>query len=164
LQSAYYQGFRRKIDVAFLHPPIDDRSLKLYPLLEENFMVVLPKQHPLQRHEQIPIAALAGESFIIHPRQEGPVLYDGFIQTCQQLGFQPQIVKEAMSLQTRVCLVAVGMGITFVSESVYPLVGTEVVCRPLANCPIRLKFAAAWRKDAHTPTLQEFLAILLKEI
>lgn len=149
-----------KIDLAFLHPPIDERGLKLLPLLEEDFVAVLPKQHSLLAHERIPLAALANESFIIHPRQEGPVLYDGFVRLCQQSGFQPHIVKEARSLQSRVCLAAAGLGITFVSESTQTSVGADVVCRPLAECPIKLKFAAAWRQDAVSATLREFLSIL----
>ena len=153
----------RKIDVAFLHPPIDERGLKLHPILEEDFVAVLPKQHPLLKYEHIPLVAFSGESLIIHPRQEGPVLYDGFIQLCQQLGFQPNIVKETISLRSRVCLAAAGIGVTFVSESAQAAVGNhDVVCRPLMNCPLKLKFAAAWRQDATAPTVREFLSILLK--
>ena len=154
---------KHKIDIAFLHPPIDKRGLQLYPILVEEFVVVLPKQHPLlKKYECIPFVALADESFIIHPRREGPVLYSSFIQLCQQSGFQPRIVEETTSLQSRVCLAAAGIGITFVPRSSQVLVGTEVVCRPLADCPIQLEFAAAWRQDSTSPTLREFLAILLK--
>jgi DNA-binding transcriptional LysR family regulator len=149
-----------KIDLAFLHPPIDERGLKIYPILEENFVAVLPKNHHLLKYKQIPLSAFANEPLIVHPRQEGPVLYDGLIQICHQFGFQPQIIQESISLQTRVCLVAAGIGISFVSESVQSLVGTDVICRALANCPIKLRFAAAWRQSLTAPTLQEFLAVL----
>jgi DNA-binding transcriptional LysR family regulator len=149
-----------QIDLAFLHPPIDQRGLILHPLFEEAFVAVLPPQHPLLQYPEIPIAALASESFLIHPRSEGPILYDGFVQVCQQAGFQPRIVTESISLQTRVCLVAAGMGITFVSESLQFLIGKNVVCRPVADCPLHLKFAAAWRKNAVPPTLQAFLTIV----
>lgn len=153
----------RKMDLAFLHPPIDERGLKLHPILEEQFLVVLPKNHPLLDYPEIPVAALANQAFIIHPRQEGSTLYDGFVRYFEQFGIRPNIVQESISLQTRVCLVAAGMGITFVSECVQSIVGTDVVCRPLTDSPINLKFAAAWRQDFITPTLQEFLAVLLEE-
>jgi DNA-binding transcriptional LysR family regulator len=153
---------QRQIDIAFLHPPIDQRGLKLYPILEENFVAVLPKHHTLLKYEQIPLSAFASERLIIHPRVEGPVIYDGLIEICQQFGFQPKIVQESISMQTRVCLVAAGIGITFVSESLQSLVGMNVVCRVLADCPIKLRFAAAWRQDYTSPTLQEFLALLIE--
>jgi DNA-binding transcriptional LysR family regulator len=153
-----------KIDLAFLHPPIDSRGIELHPILEEVFVAVLPQQHPLIEYDRIPLEAFANEPLIIHPRQEGPALYDGFIQVCQEAGFQPKIVKESISLQTRVCLVATGMGITFVSSQLQFLVGANAVCRPLAKCPIHLKLAAAWRQNASSPPLRAFIQILQKEL
>lgn len=36
---------KNEIDLGFLHPPIDSRGLELYPILSEEFVVVLPKKH-----------------------------------------------------------------------------------------------------------------------
>ncbi len=152
---------QNKLDLAFLHPPIDQQILEVHPILEESFVAVLPPKHPLARYKRIPLELFANEPLIIHPREEGPVIYDGFLQVCQNAGFQPKIVQESISLQTRVCLVAAGVGITFTSEHVQSLVGDTVVCKPLADCPIHLKFAVAWRKNAVNPALRESLKILL---
>lgn len=151
---------QRQIDLAFLHPPIDKRGLALHPILEEPFMVVLPKHHPLLNQKRLSLPLLANERFILHSRQEGPVLYDGFIRLCQQAGFRPTIAQEVGSHQTRICLVAAGMGITFVPESVQLLVQGEVACRELTDSAIKLQFAAAWRQDCTVPTLRKFLRIL----
>jgi DNA-binding transcriptional LysR family regulator len=159
--SALNQG---KIDLAFLHPPIDARGIELYPILEETFIAVLPPQHPLLEYDSIPLKAFANESLIVHPRQEGPILYDSLVQVCQEAGFQPKIIKESLSLQTRVCLVATGMGITFVSSQLQFLVGCNVVCRPLENCPIHLKLAAAWRQNPSNSTLRALIKILAKKL
>lgn len=159
--AALNQG---KLDLAFLHPPIDVRGIELHPILVEEFVAVLPRQHPLLKYDRIPLEAFAHEPLIIHPRHEGPALYDGFVQVCQAVGFQPKIVKESISLQTRVCWVAIGMGITFVSSELQFLVGRNVVCRPLETCPIHLKLAAAWRQNASNPTLREFIKVLQEKI
>ena len=151
------------IDLAFLHPPIDRRGLQLHSILEESFVAVLPPQHPLLHYESIPLEAFADEPLIVHPRQEGPMLYDAFIQACQVAGFQPRIVKESISLQTRICLVEAGIGITFVSDCLQFLVGPDLICRSLENCPIHLKFGAVWRQNSANPTLQNALEILLKK-
>ncbi|MEO0826239.1 MAG: LysR family transcriptional regulator [Cyanobacteria bacterium J06635_15] len=152
------------IDLAFLHPPIDQRGLQVRLILEESFVAVLPPQHPLGCYETLPLEAFAHEPLMIHPRQEGPALYDGFLQVCQMAGFQPQIVKESISLQTRLCLVAAGMGITFVSEHSQFQVGGNVICRPLENCPISLEFGAAWRQRSTNPALHNLLKILFDTI
>jgi DNA-binding transcriptional LysR family regulator len=60
----------------------------------------------------------------------------------------------------RVCLVASGLGVTFVIDRLQFLVGAHVICRPLADCPIALHLAAAWRKNNADPPLETFLAIL----
>lgn len=148
------------LDLAFLHPPIDSRGLEVYPIFQESFIAVLPSQHPLGRHETLSLEALADEPLIIHPRQEGPALYDGFLHICQTAGFQPQIVKESISLQTRLCFVAAGIGITFVSEHSQFRVGDTMICRPLENCPIALEFGAAWRKRSTNPALHNLLHML----
>ncbi|MEL6470918.1 MAG: LysR family transcriptional regulator [Cyanobacteria bacterium J06623_4] len=152
------------IDIAFLHPPIDQRGLQVRPILEESFVAVLPSHHPLGHYKSIPLKALADEPLMIHPRQEGPALYDGFLQVCQMAGFQPQIVKESISLQTRLCFVAAGIGITFVSEHAQFQVGENVICRPIENCPISLEFGAAWRSRSTNPTLRNFLGSLFGAI
>ncbi|MFK8182691.1 MAG: LysR family transcriptional regulator [Phormidesmis sp.] len=148
------------VDLAFLHPPIDQRGLEIYPILEESFVAVLPPEHALTRYDAIPIEAFANEPLMIHPRADGPALYDGFLQVCQAAGFQPQIVKESISLQTRLCFVAAGIGITFITAYSQFRTGKNVICRPLENCPISLKFAAAWRQRSTNPTLQNLLNVL----
>jgi hypothetical protein len=48
----------------------------------------------------------------------------------------------------------------FAKSQLQFLVGNNVVCRPLEECPIYLKFAVAWRQNASNPTLQVFMKIL----
>ena len=79
---------------------------------------------------------------------------------CHQAGFQPQIVKEVGSHQSRICFVAAGMGITFIPAGLQPSVGQDLVCRTIQDLPLQLEFAAAWRSIIDLPVLQEFLVLL----
>lgn len=152
------------IDLAFLHPPIDQRGLQVYPILKESFAAVLPQQHPLVKCERIPFSALAYEPLIIHPRQEGPILYDAFLKACQAAGFQPKIVKESISLPIRLCFVAAGLGITFISEYSQFHIDSNVVCRPIEDFPIDLDFGAAWRQNSTNPVLHNLIQIFFNTI
>jgi DNA-binding transcriptional LysR family regulator len=158
--TAINQG---QIDLGFLHPPIDNRGLEIYPLLAEEFVAVLPKQHHLFSKQSLSLEDLAKESFILHPRSEGPFLYDGFLKLCRQGGFQPQIVKEVGNHQTRICLVAAGMGMTFIPTGLQTLISQDLICKPIENLSLKLEFAAVWRSFIDIPVLQEFL-ILLQDI
>lgn len=151
---------RGEINLGFLHPPIDDRGLEVYPLLSEEFVVVLPKQHRLNLSESVSLKDLAQESFILHPRSEGPFLYDEFFKLCRQHGFQPQIVKEECSHQTRIFFVAAGMGITFIPAGLQTSISSDLVCKPIKNLPFKLEFAAAWRSIVVIPVLQKLLMLL----
>jgi DNA-binding transcriptional LysR family regulator len=149
-----------EIDLGLLHPPIDSRGLELCPILAEEFVAVLPKQHHLAIKKSLSLQDLAQESFILHPRSEGPFLYDGFLKLCRQGGFQPQIVKEVNSHQTRICFVAAGMGITFIPAGLQASVSQDLVCKPMTNLTMKIEFAAAWRSVVTLPILQEFIKLL----
>ncbi|BAC90927.1 LysR family transcriptional regulator [Gloeobacter violaceus] len=148
-----------RVDVAFLHPPMRSPAVQLQPLGEENFVAVFAEDHPLLACGRISLRALADEAFIIHPRQEGPVLYDQFFELCARMGFRPKVVREVTTHQNRIGLVAAGMGITFLPESLQGQAGAGVACRPLADAAARLVLAAAWHQDNTSPILGHFLTV-----
>ncbi|MEB3212396.1 MAG: LysR family transcriptional regulator [Leptolyngbyaceae bacterium] len=145
------------IDVGLLHPPIDAPFLDLYPLQGERLVVVLLETHRLAEHQQLPLKSLADEPLILHPRYEGPVLYDQILHLCRTAGFEPHIAHEEVKHQTRVGLVAAGIGLTFVPESLRQSSLAGVVYCPLAGTAPELQLAVAWRKDQLSPVLEEFL-------
>ncbi|MEL6385074.1 MAG: LysR substrate-binding domain-containing protein [Cyanobacteria bacterium J06626_18] len=148
------------LDLGFLHPPIDDALLNLYPLQSERLLVALPQTHVLAQQPQIPLKSLATESFIMHPRYEGPVLYDQFLTLCKQAGFEPRIVYEEVKHQTRIGLVAAGMGITFVPESLQKAGLTGVSYAPLMGESLELQLAVAWRRHEMSPVIERFLQVV----
>ena len=155
--TAINQG---EIDLGFLHPPIDSRGLELHPLLAEEFVAVLPKNHPLTAKDSISLVDLTQESFILHPRVEGPFLYDGFLKLCRQAGFEPQIIQEVNSHQSRICLVAAGMGITFIPAGLQKAIAQDLICISVLDIPFKLEFAASWRSLNVTPVLQKFITMI----
>lgn len=147
------------IDVGLLHPPIEAPSLNLYPLQGEKLVVALPQSHPLTKQKQLRLKSLATEPLILHPRYEGPVLYDQILNLCRAAGFEPHIVHEEVKHQTRVGLVAAGIGITFVPESVQQSGIAGVSYCPLIGAAPELQLAIAWRPERMSPVLQEFLQV-----
>ncbi len=148
-----------RIDVGFLHPPIRDKSksLSLHLLREDSILLAIPASHPLADREEIAIESLANEPIILYPRQKGPVLYEQFLQLCEKAGFFPNIVQEVEMTQTRLGLVAAGMGISFIISSVQNLSNKGVVYRPLVEELPKLQLAIAWRSDDFSPVMREFI-------
>ena len=78
---------------------------------------------------------------------------------CHQAGFEPQIVQEVNSHQSRICLVAAGIGITFIPKGLQKAIAQDLVCKPIQNLSMQLEFVAAWRSFDLTPVLQQFVAM-----
>ena len=138
---------KETIDIGFLPPPIEESSLALYPLQSEKLLIALPHSHTLAEQQQLTLNALAKEPFIVHPRHEGSVLYEQFLALCRAAGFEPMIVYEDSQYQTRLGLVAAGIGITFVPESLKHLRLSRVTyCKPVDSF-LEPQLAVAWRKQ-----------------
>jgi len=126
------QGLRDGwIDVGFLRPPIEDDTLSLATIFKESLVVALPEIHPLSRQPQVPLKALINEFFILFPRPLGPKLYDQIVGLCQQAGFSPNVVQEAIQMQTIVSLVAAEIGIALVPASVQNLQRRGVIYKAI---------------------------------
>jgi DNA-binding transcriptional LysR family regulator len=145
-----------KIDLGLLRPPVEDKTLHLRTIRREPMVVALPETHPLADQAQISWRSLASEAFVLFPRPLSPHAYDQIISFCQQAGFSPRVIQEAMQMQTIVSLVAGGMGISIVPLSLQNMQRTGVVYRPLAVPIPYAEVAVVWRQTA-SATVQRFL-------
>jgi DNA-binding transcriptional LysR family regulator len=103
-------------------------------------------------------------AFILFPQQEGPHLYSRILSICQQAGFNPKIVQEATPQPTMIGLVAAGIGVSFVSDSLQTLNRPGVVYRQLDVPTPELELVAAWKTEKASPILQKFLQIIRNNI
>jgi DNA-binding transcriptional LysR family regulator len=152
--------YNHQIDAGVLYPPVDESLLKIVPIASEVWIVALPKQHPLATQQHLTLQDLAQESFILHPRAEGSVFYDQILRLCEQAGFCPNIVQEAGISQTRIGLVALGIGITFVPPHFQTDTDPEVAYRPLDGTKLMLNLAIAYRRDHCSSVIQQFLNVV----
>jgi DNA-binding transcriptional LysR family regulator len=160
--QAQLEALRTKqIDVGFLHPPIHEQNLELSAIKTETMMVVLPSQHPLAQSKRLTMRSLSPFSLIIHPRQEGPVLYDQILELYANADCQPTIVQEATTSPTRIGLVAAGLGVTFVPEGLCALNYPGVVYKALSGAKPTLSYAMAWQRADTTPLIQSLLKVTL---
>lgn len=110
------------IDVAFVRPtPAERELLRVTPLPAERLWIALPSGHALAARKRLRLGDLRHEPFILYPRANGSLLYDAIIAACQHAGFSPRIVQEAPQMASIVSLVAAGVGVTLVPESVCQL-------------------------------------------
>lgn len=102
----------REIDISLSTNPTIKGNLKSKVLKEENFAVVLPKNHPINHSNFVSVAQFEAESFILAPKADGE-LYVGIIESiCIDAGYLPNVIHESSHASTVIRLVEAGIGIT----------------------------------------------------
>ena len=147
-----------RIDVGFVRPPIED-TFNFETIFQESLMVALPDTHLLANESDVSLRSLKNEPFILFPRLLAPGLYDLIISLCQQAGFSPNVTQEAIQMQTIVSLVAGGLGIAIVPESLQNLQRTGVVYKIIQEPTPKTAIAIIWRQNDRSATVQKFLEI-----
>jgi DNA-binding transcriptional LysR family regulator len=125
-----------RIDAAFIRTAIaDQEGLAVDPLLQEAMVLALPRAHMLARRTRkgVPLKALADETFIVYRRHSGPGLYDAILSACNAAGFSPRVGQEAPRIVSTLNLVAAGLGISLVPESLQRMRMDGVVFRGVAG-------------------------------
>lgn len=129
------------IDVGFTRPAIQwvaPPSIRTVPIFEDNLMVVLPIDHPLNRHDgPIPIGDLRNENFVLRPRGSGTGFYEQVFNMCTEAGFVPNINQEAVEATTTLGLVAAGMGVTIAPRALQAIRVHDTVWHDLTGCDTR---------------------------
>jgi DNA-binding transcriptional LysR family regulator len=149
-----------QVQVGFVRLPLQDELLAVEPILREELVVALPERHPLASRARISFRDLSQEAFLMPPRQLAPGFHEQVLNLCRQAGFTPKLGAEASQLQTIINLVAAGMGITLVAESVRNFSGRGVVFKQLPEPAPIVEFGVAWLRDEHSEVLSAFLNVV----
>jgi DNA-binding transcriptional LysR family regulator len=153
-----------RIDVAFVRTAIADRQgLLVSPLLKEAMVLALPRAHILARrtNKAVSLKALAQETFIVYRRHNGPGLYDAILSACNAAGFSPRVGQEAPRIVSTLNLVAAGLGISLVPESLQRMRMDGVVfCRLGGAEQLIAPLYLASRRSETSPVARRFLELV----
>nr|MBA2348493.1 LysR family transcriptional regulator [Solirubrobacterales bacterium] len=146
-----------RIDVGVLRPPVREPGLAFATIQTEPFVVALPSDHRLATQEEVALADLVEEPFVLLSRREAPGLHLSLAEAMSAAGGVPRVVQEAREMQTVVGLVAAGLGVSLVPASVGDDAHHGVAYRPVAGTAPVVELALAWRPDALSPVVEAFL-------
>jgi DNA-binding transcriptional LysR family regulator len=155
----------KRVDVAFLRcAQTDDSRLQLISLPDERLRLVLPSSHILAKRRSISLAKLAADPFVLFPRANGPLLYDAVIVACNRCGFSPKVVQEAPQLSSAVTLVAAGIGVTLIPQSMCQLHAHGVSHADIKDPNARVAMTLGHLKDHGSPSVDNFIKHVLAEL
>ena len=147
------------IHVGLLRLPINAPLINVEVVRREPIVCALPEHHPLAAHERIEVSLLANEPFVLQASQRGAGYYVQLMNLCLASGFTPNVIQEVTEMHTIVSLVAAGMGVSLVPLSAENIRSQGVVYRELEGTPTLTEMAVAWRRDAHSELVQNFLMV-----
>ncbi len=102
------------ISAAFLGEADAPVPVDSYTLVKNHLVLVTSILHPIAKRQSVDIASLSNEKFIIADPDSG--LYGGFINACQNAGFEPDILYYCNQVETQLELVREGLAVTVLSS------------------------------------------------
>jgi DNA-binding transcriptional LysR family regulator len=160
----------QRLDFAIVRAPVSrPTALSFIDLGSERLLLALPSNHRFSLSKsrsgiaKIAMASLADQNFILVRRRAAPGLYANIIEACRLSGFEPRIVAEVGRMLTNLNLVAAGIGISCVPESmcqvgnfgvVYAIPQVPSAARDLLRAPLTL----VYRANESSPAVRSFLA------
>ena len=147
------------LDVVFLRPGTSGtEELQLRRLSDDPIVVALPKRHPAAALEEIDLAILKDDPFLLSPWEIAPTLYDTIVDACRKAGFQPVIGQVAPHITSIVNLVAAELGVSLVPAAMMQLRVTGIVYRQIAGQSPTTRLALAYRRGETSPVVRNFAA------
>lgn len=162
--DAQLEGLRqRSLDIALVcePPQPDDPDLDAAQVLNDPMLLAVPKGHPLAEKQEIEPADLAQQRWIGVKHKESALRHDTLIAACARAGFTPTISMEATEPLAALGLVAAGLGLTTIQQSLRHQTPEGVMLRELAWLTYRTPLWAAWHKINLRPLVEEFRRILV---
>ncbi|KAB2688493.1 LysR family transcriptional regulator [Brucella tritici] len=149
-----------EIDVAFLAGTKVWAGCETDQLWFEQVFVVLPERHGLSERTMLSWSDLSMEQFIVSDVAPGPEVHDYLVKRLADVGHHPYIQSQSVGRDTLLSLVAVGRGLTVVSEAMAAARLPGITYRPIAD--EILPFSAIWSAKNGNPAFRRLLSMAKK--
>jgi DNA-binding transcriptional LysR family regulator len=146
------------IDIALSLCPEIAPELELEPIRRERLVALLPNSHPLSSHPALQLSALAGEEFVLFPREVAPRLHDAFIAVYRHAGFEPRIRPESFHTGWDIGGLSEVPAVALAPESVVGGLPPTLTAVRISEPDDTLETCLVWRAGARSPAVETCIA------
>ncbi|SFB97837.1 LysR family transcriptional regulator [Salipiger profundus] len=146
-----------ELDVAFLTGTRAWQDCDSAFMWSEGVFVVLPERHELAILTAVDWHELSCEAFMVSETAPGQEIYDYLVRKLADLSCHPDIHVQSVSRDNLLSLVAIGRGLTVVSEAMTATNYPGLVFRPIKG--ERLPFSAIWSPNNDNPAFRRLLSM-----
>jgi DNA-binding transcriptional LysR family regulator len=135
------------LDVGVIVLPTKNEIFDHFSFMEEDLKLILHPSHPLSEREEVNLAELADESFILFNKDFA--LNDRIIYSCNSVGFIPHITSESSQRSFIEEMVASKLGVSLLPESICNNLNENVKSVKVVNPSISWNLAIIWGKNQY---------------
>jgi DNA-binding transcriptional LysR family regulator len=138
----------RTIDIGFVPNINSQKDIESQVVYEENFVLILPKNHRIDVEKPLDWADLKDEKFIIPSLKLGMGYVENLYEILQEYGqFTPNIAHESANSASVLRLVEAGLGISIGGKSTVNERNVNIKSLELTNIPHTLQIKMLWLKE-----------------
>ncbi len=145
------------IEIGILRGQVYDRDIASQVLYREPLVVAVPSGSPFEGEGKVSIAELANWPLIAVARGTTRGYSERIYELFEERDLQPSVVNEVQDMHTSICLVAGGLGVSVVPAVMQVMQSQGVAYRPLQDDHKGVNCVVAWRRNAETPLIMDFL-------
>jgi DNA-binding transcriptional LysR family regulator len=146
----------RTLDVAFVRPPHAADDLMVDVVGREPVVAVVPSGTRLARRKSLRLNQLRDEAFVLFPRESAPDFHDDLVDACSKAGFAPKVEHECSAMPTVVAVVAAGLGVSLVPQSISRIALEGVSYLPLDGVELHARIAMITHATNTRPLVRAF--------
>ncbi|EAM8281783.1 LysR family transcriptional regulator [Salmonella enterica subsp. enterica serovar Putten] len=151
----------RQSDIGLVRAPSAVTGVSSEILVNEPFVLAVPRQHELATLSDITIAHLDKQPFIMYALSAWQPFYELLTGMFRSNNIQPDYVQYIGSTLTILSLVNAGMGMAFVPESAARILFDNIVYRHITlPAGIESLLYLAWRDDNDNPAFKVMLELI----
>ncbi len=149
---------QHKLDIGFLRSAVKEDGFTTMELSRESLWLAMPAEVARKHGGVARLSELSEMQFIMLPRTVAPLYYDLVVTACRRAGFTPRFSHEAGEWQTALALVAAGLGVMLVPESLRHWQRPGVAYAEFRPKSGSLTLELIWRAGASQPLVEAFVA------
>jgi DNA-binding transcriptional LysR family regulator len=152
----------QEIDLAFVRMDKVPHELKIEPIFEYTFSLVLPKNHPIDAYNFKNLTQFKNEPFIFFEQSYSPDYYEKVMAIFTESGFSPIVSHNSVHASTIYKLVENNLGISIVPTVLKHGFSMNIKFIELVGISQRTTLSVAWNTKNRNPMLKNMLDFILK--
>jgi DNA-binding transcriptional LysR family regulator len=137
----------RKTDIGIAPNILVPPEINSKILYKENFVLILPSNHPLSKKKLTDLSVLKNETFILPQVATGLGYVEAILQICQGFGFKPKVAHESAHSIGVLRLVEAGLGISIEPISSVRGANMNIKLVELKNLPQKVTMTLFWLRE-----------------